>query len=198
MEQGIFILAVVLTLIAVAVVVSAALLRGRRQVWARFARRHGFDYSTDAARIEVRGIIDNRGLRLFTPDESSDVGELGIQEVRMQVGLHGQLPPGIHISRLAGWAGASESLAGLPAISTGDEQFDQQVFVQSEDPDRARRYLTPERRELVLKLVSDSQANDAGLDGASLFIADREMIADQRRIDERLRLLLSLAPGLDA
>lgn len=199
MELGGFILAVVGTLIAVIVFVSIALIRSRKRIWARFARRHGLRYEHGTpARIQVDGTVQGRAFRLFTPDASSDSGELGIQEVQMRVGLHGRFPAAIRTSRVEGWVGAVDRMSDLTAVPTGDEQFDRKVFVQSQDAEHVRQYLTPARRESILKLVSDARTDDAGLDGSNLFIQDREMVASLDRIEERLQLMLSLAPSLDA
>jgi hypothetical protein len=198
MELAGFVLAVVFTLIAVVTFVSVALIRSRRRLWARFARRHGLTYQSDAARITVEGTVQQRPFQLFTPNDSSDVGPLGVQEVRMELGLRGNLPPDTMISRVQGWVGAVDRITEAEAVPTGDEQFDRQVLVESRAPDQALRYLTPPRRELIKTLVSDAHADDAGVEDSVVFIQDREMLTNLDRIEERLQLMLRLAPGLDA
>lgn len=198
MELAGLVLTVIVILIAVVVFVSLALLRGRRRVWSRFASRHGLTYASDAAGVTLDGTIHDRPFRLFTPHTSSDDGDLGIQEVRMELGLRGNLPPDTVISRAQGWVGALDRIAKAEAITTGDEQFDQAVLVQSRAAEQAMGYLTPARRELIRTLASDANADDAGIEDNVVFIQDREMLTSLDRIEARLQLMLRLAPGLDA
>ncbi len=198
MDLGGFVLAVVITLIAVITFVSVAIIRSRRRTWGRFARRHGLTYDSDAAGITVQGTIQQRPFRLFTPGTSSDNGPLGIQEVRMELGLRGHLPPDTVISRVQGWIGAVDRIAEAEACATGDEQFDHLVLVQSRAAQHALQYLTPARRELIRTLASDAKADDAGIEDSVVFIQDREMLTSLDRLEERLYLMLRLASGLDA
>jgi hypothetical protein len=197
MELAGFILAVVITLIVLIAFISVGLIRSRKRAWQQFARRYGLVYESGATGIGVHGTVDGRPFRLFTSEESSDVGPMGIQEVRMQIRLRGELPAETRISRVEGLVGAVDRMASAEAVPTGDEQFDSVVLVESASPEQAKAYLTPQRRELIRKLVSDSQADDAGVDDAHLFIQDREMLTNLKRVEQRLELMLRLAPGLD-
>lgn len=198
MEMGGFILAAVVTLIAVVAVASIILIRGRKRVWEQFARRHGLAYERADTTTGVHGTVSGRPFCLSTPQDSSDVGPLGIQSVRMQIGLRGDLPTDTRISRAEGWVATVDRLAQAEAVTTGDEEFEALVLVESAEPEQVRAYLTPQRRALIRELVVDSGASDAGIDGAELFIQDREMLTDLKRIEQRLELMLKLAPGLDA
>jgi hypothetical protein len=197
MELGGFILAFVITLMVLIAFISVGLIRSRKRAWQQFARSHGLVYESGATAIGVHGMVDGRPFRLFTSEESSDVGPMGVQEVRMQIGLRGDLPTDTRISRVAGLVGAVDRMASSEVMSTGDEEFDSVALVESANPDQAQAYLTPQRRELIRKLVSDSRADDAGIDGSDLFIQDREMLTNLERVEQRLELMLRLAPGLD-
>jgi hypothetical protein len=198
MELGGIILAVVITLIAVATFVSVAMLRNRRRVWERFARRHGLHYRADTTSIDVTGNIQGRRFRLFTPQVSSDSGTLGVQDVRMELGLHGNLPADTLISKVGGWVGAIDRASEAEAVTSGDEAFDRSVLIESASKDSALTYLTPDRRALISELLTDAHADDGGIDGDVLFVQDREMLTDLDRIEQRLAIMLRLAPGLDA
>lgn len=198
MQMGGFILAVVISLIVVIALLSVILIRGRKRVWEQFARRHGLVYERADTTTGVHGTVNGRSFRLSTPQDSSDVGPLGIQSVRMQIGLRGDFPSETRISRAQGWVATVDRLAQAEAVATGDEKFDALVLVESAEPEKIRAYLTPQRRALIRELVVDSGASDAGIDGAELFIQDREMLTDSKRIEQRLELMLKLASGLDA
>jgi hypothetical protein len=197
MEFAGFILAVVITLIVVVTFVSVALIRSRKRVWEQFARRHGLEYASGVADVQVHGTVHGRPFRLFTSHESSDSGPMGIQEVRMQLGILGSLPEQMRVSRVEGWVGAVDRMSEAQATPTGDEEFDRAVLVEARDPNEAKEYLTAYRRELIGKLMADAHADDAGIDGRDLFIQDREMLTDIERIEQRLAIMLSLAPAFD-
>lgn len=196
-ELGGFILAVVITLIGVVTFVSVAVIRSRRRVWARFARRHGLQYRADGPRLEVTGRVQGRPFRLYTPRLSSDDGTLGVQDVRMELGLQGGLPADTSISRIDGWVGAIDRASEAEAIASGDEVFDRCVLIESAHKEQVLGYLTPDRREAIRRLLVDAQTDDAGVQGASVFIHDREMLTDLERLEERLGLMLRMAPRLD-
>jgi len=180
------------------VFISVGVIRSRKRVWAQFARRHGLSYQSTATQVQVQGSVQGRPFRLFTAHESSDDGAMGIQQVRMQLGLRGRLPPDTRVSRVQGWVAAVDRLAGMEAVPTGDDRFAEAVLVESAHPEQAKAYLNDHRRELILRLVSDAHADDAGIEGTSLFVQDREMLTDIERLERRLDLMLSLAPELDA
>lgn len=197
MTQGTAILIGLVVLAVVVVIVSATLVRGRKQVWKRFARRNGLVFESDGARAAVHGTIGRRHMRLHTSQDTSDAGLMGVQEVRMSIGLGPATPPLLFVSRAEGVVGSVRKASDAERVTTGDDTFDAKTLVEGKPAEAVRAYLTPHRRRVLEEFLAATDADDAGIAEGALFVEDREMLSDEPRLQERLDLMLEVATQLD-
>lgn len=187
----------VLALCAVAAI-SAYLLRRRRDVWKRFARRHGLRVveapSFGAPRLE--GTVEGRRIALYAEEGGSDTGDMGFEVVTFRMKLVGAVPAGLEVAP-GGVRGEIEKLAGAADVELGDEKFDSAVRVDADDPERLAAYLTRRRRRAVLELLALPHIEEAGVAEGAVYVTQREMISDLENLERRFRELLSLARRLD-
>lgn len=185
-----FILAVLLLAIAV---ISYVLLRRRKRVWQRFARRHRLDFLGGGLpeQTEVRGSVENRPFRLYHEERSSDRGVLGVEEITLRLGILGSIPPGLRIRKKR----ISEEID--ENFLTGDQDFDENVKVEAQDPEQLRSYLNQQRRQAVLRLIQLSDPDRSGVDIDAVYVTEREMLSNLPHLEERLAELLDIARILD-
>lgn len=79
---------------------------------------------------------------------------------------------------------------GVEAIASGGEGFDRCVLIEAAHKEQVLGHLTPERREAIRRLVVEAQTDDAGLQGACVFIYLRETLTNLTRLEEPPGLML--------
>ncbi len=187
-----------LLLIGVALVVwgSWALVRRRRTIWQKFARRYGLEYSNDA-QAGPRAVGQIHGLAFeLRKAESSDSGPLGVEEIWMAVRTPCPPPEGVRIERAGRVEHMVRDITAGESLATQDPFFDQHFIVQAEDQELAQRYLTPQRRQALVPLAELPVSCHAGLAGPLLYCQDREMVASFDRLQQRCELLCQVAQKL--
>jgi hypothetical protein len=190
-------LPILVVLLAVAIGVSAWLGRKRRSVWQRFARRHRLQYGEPRPGLpQVTGQIDGRPVRLTVAGQGSDTGELGVQEVRLSVGVARGVPAGVEISPRGLVAAAAEMMEG-ESVRTGDDEFDRRAVVRGE-PDQVRAWLDDSRRRALERLFAVKPSGTSGMQGANVYIQSREMVASPDELDRWLDELMRTARELDS
>lgn len=184
-------------LVAVAVAGATAttvmLRRRRRDVWRRFAARHGLELGADGdGRPTVGGGLDGRRVTVAVSRESSDTGVLGVEVVELAVETAAPAPATLDVRRrpLAG------EIAERDGVETGDERFDRLAKVSCDDPDVARRFLGPRRREALAALLDLDAA--AGLEGRRLYVRRRRAVSRLGSLEADLELLRRTAARLEA
>jgi hypothetical protein len=174
------------------------LVRRRRNVWRRFARRHGLRAVKGATSPRLEGVITGRPFALTMTSGGSDSEELGIVDVEMSLGLHGTLPAGLEIEDATGLIGEAQRVLEEHGFATGDEDFDRSVVVRGADAPGIVAYLTPDRRRAFRELVERHSTGEVGLAAGCIYLRDRELLSRIEDLESRLAVLVHLAPALDA
>lgn len=186
-------------LIFVALVVAASIVLTYRRTrnWRRFATKYRFTFKQEPwlRKPRVFGEIQGRSFRLHKAETSSDTGILGLELVEMTMGLFGRLPKDLEISKSA-TSLADETTAH--SILTGDQAFDEKVFVKAANTAEALRYLVPERRRAVVDLLNWESADWAGVRDNRVVLMERRMVSSLPYLEKRFHFLLDLARRLDA
>lgn len=192
---------VAVVLLAAAVWVSWLLRQRRQQAWSRFARHHGLRPVPTAGDVDdFAGTVGGRAVALRQADHGSDTGTLGVTVVSLGIELAGEPPRGLHVEPgtvLDPLLMPEREDEPVDVVETGDEDFDGRVRVRAEDPVAARTYLTGARRRAILRLLEEYPSSDSGIREGSVWVAMREVLADDERLDDCLALLLTVAPTLD-
>ena len=170
--------------------------RRREHVWQQFARANGLEFLHGRHGPEVRGTIGGRDLALQCARRSSDRGELGAEEVKLVRQLHGPLPRDLQVASRP--LIESEEKHAAATIPTGDETFDSKTHVTARDPDELKNYLTPARREALLKILSMGDPGQSSVETGNVNVVEREIFSSLDHLDERLKQLEPLLPILDA
>lgn len=185
----------ILLLVVAAVVAATVILRRQRhRTWRRLARRHRLAYRSDASgRPRVTGSINGRPCRLAVSNESSDTGIAGVEVVELTVEARTSAPPGLEITE-----GTSvDPLVGVESVATGDSTFDERLRVTGKDPEAIRTYLTPRRRQTILRLFDEVEPDHVEMTGDELTIRRRRAVSRLETIEADLALLLDTAHRLE-
>jgi hypothetical protein len=195
----VFIYATVFVLFVI--VISAVLIQRRKTAWQRFARKHGLRYEAGSDGLAVYGRIENRGFQLGTLSSAgSDTGALGIEEIQMSLEVHGEIPQGLELSEGGAIVGGALKMVEENIIETGDDEFDRAVVVRGNRADEVLRYLTPARKQAVLRLSSVAAGTgDAtfGMANSKVHIRQRDRISRSAELDRGLARLIAAARELD-
>ncbi len=180
--------------VAGAVAVTVVLRRRRRDVWRSFAARHGLALgSDDEGRPRVEGAVGGRPVTVSLSRESSDTGVLGVEVVELAVGTVAPAPETLAVRRLPL---AGEVVEEEASVETGDERFDRLAEVRCDQPDAARDFLDPQRREALAALLDLDAA--AGLAGGRLYVRRRRAVARLGSLEADLALLRRTAERLES
>lgn len=186
-----------LIFVALVVVASIVLAYWRTRNWRRFAAKYRFRFKQEPwlRKPRVFGEIQGRSFRLQKAETSSDTGVLGLELVQMTMGLFGRLPKDLEISKSA------PSLTDeMPShsILTGDQAFDEQVFVKATNTAEVLKYLVSERRRAVVDLLNWESADWAGVRNNRVVLMERRMVSSLPHLEKRFHFLLDIARRLDA
>ena len=195
-SSPIFLALVLVGVIAVAVVVSIALNRRRKDIWNRFAKRHGLAIVDSEDRLMLHGEIADSPIEISIVDESSDSGTLGVQVIEISTPVP-NLPDGLVVESAPGIVGTLRKALESAATETGDENFDRLTVVQCENESAAVDYLTPVRKNAIASLIEQVTPAFVDLEVGALRIEDREMFSRIERLEERTRDLLNCATVLN-
>ena len=180
-------------------VLSAVLLRRRRNLWAGFAHHHGLAFQQlGHGQLRVSGRLHRRPFELSTLAGSSDDGTLGVREVRMSLGLSQPPPAGLEVIRAGGVIGKLQRAAESTPPPTGDPSFDEQTVVTADDPQAAEAWLTQSRRRAIREFFDALGPGEAGVKADGLWVSDREMLTSRERIEGRVSMLSEAAQRLDS
>ena len=183
---------VVVAAVGAAAVATVALRRRRRDVWRRFAGRHGLELGRAGDGVSrIEGTIGGRRVRVEPSSESSDTGVLGVELVELSLGTSAPAPPDLRIRQRA----VTMHAVGGGELETGDERFDRIAHVECDDPDAARRFLGEGRRDALVALL-DVDAM-AGLEGPRLYVRRRRAVARLGVLEADLALLRRTADRIE-
>jgi hypothetical protein len=126
---------------------------GVDQAWREAARRlrGRFDEagSTLTRTRHIDGVVDGQGIELYHT-RGDGAGSSGVQtRCCASVDFSGGLS--LKVASHGFWSKLASSLGGQD-VETGDEAFDRAFAVKTNDPDRARVWLTPEIRHAIRRL----------------------------------------------
>lgn len=182
----------------VALVVAASIFLAYRRTrnWRQFAAKYRFTFKQEPwlRKPRVFGEIQGRSFRLRKAETSSDTGVLGLELVEMTMGLFGRLPKGLEISKSAT---SLTDEASSQSILTGDQAFDEKVFVKGENTAEVLRYLASERRQAILELFDWESADWAGLRDNRVVLIERRMVSSLAHLEKRFHFLLDVVRRLD-
>lgn len=185
----------ILVVVGILFALSRGMARRRRDVWQQFAQRHALRYRDQPA-PQVEGVLEGRPVRLAVLSESSDTGVAGVEQVSMEVGILGPLPPGLQVMPAEGIVGEAQRLADRAIIETGDEEFDRRVIVHCDRPQEAVEYLDESRRRAILDLMGHREY-EPGIRDRKASFRDRTMFTEFEACERQLRVLLEIAKRLD-
>jgi len=119
-----------------------------------FAMANGFKYEEDSL-PSARGTAEGRGVSVVVDVVEEGSALKPVPKLRMEIDLHGRIPDDIECVQYA-WPKLRRWVPWLNRghIKTGDEEFDQKIWVSSQHTDRLLAYLTPERRAAVGELLA--------------------------------------------
>ena len=185
----------ILLLVVAAVVAATVILRRQRhRTWRRLARRYRLAYRRDSSgRPRVTGSINGRHCRLAVSNESSDTGIAGVEVVELTVEARAAVPPTLEITE----ATSVDPLVGVESVATGDGDFDEKLRVTGKDIEAIRSFLTPDRRQAVLRLFDEAGPDHVEVKGAELTIRRRRAVSRLETIEADLALLLDTAHRLE-
>jgi hypothetical protein len=169
----------------------------RRDVWRRFARRHGLRVTGAEAIPALNGMVDGREFSLRGVSGGSDAEELGIVEIEMSLGVRGPFPADLEIEDATGVIGEAQRVLAERTLITGDEDFDRASVVRCADPERARTWLNERRRRAFLDLEGRHSSDEVGLAQGRLYLRDRELVSRLEDLESRLALLREATPAFD-
>jgi len=186
-----------LTLIVVVVaVVTVVLRRQRHRAWRAFARHWGLDYRRDpSGRPEVTGHVDGRPCRLVVGNQSSRTNLVGVELIELSLDGLFRAPSDLDIRPARG---VDPLLLQDPGIDTGDPAFDDALRVTGDDLDRVREFLSPARREAILRLFDGTDWDSAEFRESRLLVRHRRAVSRPEIIDDAMRTLLDVSRRLEA
>jgi hypothetical protein len=190
------ILAYLFIFIVLVAIVSLILAHQRHQNWRQFARKYRFRFRQQAwlRKPIVEGQIQGRHFRLMKAETSSDTGVMGVELIEMTMGLLGRIPAGLLVSKEApSLAPDQESRR----IETGDEKLDQAAYIEGRNPPDVLHYLTTDRRQALLELLSFESADFAGIREDRVVLTERRMVSDLTNLERRFQFLFDVARRLD-
>lgn len=169
----------------------------RSAIWRRFARRHRLNFSETEGKPRVEGEVGNHRMRLFVSDFSSDTGMMGVEVTEMAVSLDG-LPRQIVIEPTAGllFNSLATNLEDRTLL-TGDDRFDSTFRMFGDDPAEVKSYLTPTRRDVLLRLADSNPGCDVEVSGDAVRIRSRNSGVRFRKLDAQLIALVEAAGTLN-
>jgi hypothetical protein len=102
----------------------------------------------------ARGADAGRGVSLVVYEVEEGSRREVVPKLRMEIDLHGNIPDDIECAHYT-WPTLRKWLPWLYQgyLRTGDDEFDQKIWVTSQHPDRLLKYLTPARRAAVEELL---------------------------------------------
>jgi hypothetical protein len=190
------ILAYLFIFIVLVALVSVVLAYQRHQNWRQFARKYRFRFRQRAwlRKPVVEGQIQGRHFRLAKAETSSDTGVMGVEMIEMTMGLLGQVPVGLIVSREAPSLTMDQESR---RIKTGDHRFDESAYVEGRDRTDVVRYLSADRRQALMELLGFESADFAGIRNDRVVLTERRMVSDLAHLERRFQFLFDIARRLD-
>lgn len=180
-----------------AILITIVLRRHRENVWQAFARRNGFQYRVVEGQPQVTGLLEGRRFELAISGESSDTGPLGVEVISMAVFLHHPPPGDLLIESAGGLVGDVQLALNEHRYQTGDEEFDQNVNVETAESANGVEWLTPKKQQAFLQLVLASPTDSYRLAAGQLQWQCRTAVSAPDNLDEHLRSLATAVRELD-
>ena len=170
---------------------TALMVRRRRRVWRRFAAIHRLEVVEDTPAPTVQGTVGGLPVRLAVAESSSDTGWMGMETVRLEVGLDPErLPADLEVRLRTGVEPDAE------AVPTGDAAVDETFIVTARDPGGAVSHLSPRRVAALAILATLAEQARVGLDNGQLWLEERRARSRLAHLEQRLHTLLAVARDL--
>lgn len=179
-----------------AIGLSVRLRRRRAAVWRRFARRRGLHVvpATKDRPMAVRGKVDGRAFELTLAAQGSDRGELGteVEEMTLESGV--EAPAGLSVEPAPPFEVGGE---GASAGDLGHSELESLARIDGEDREALERFLTPVRRQGLMRLLAMEGVDASGLRGSTLFVRARRGVSRIDQLEHDLCVLVSVARQLE-
>lgn len=189
---------VVVALLATVSYVSFWLSRRRRAMWKSFASENGLTYHGRGSGPRVSGTVGGRSFSLELTREGSDRGLLGIEVIRLRLGLKTGLDVDFDVTNEGILATALRESAGDDEIvHIGTEAFDQRTTLHTSHPDEVEAYLTNVRRAAILGLIASCETCDVHVTNTEIWIRERSMPKSVESLNYRLRAMQAAAEELE-
>lgn len=185
---------VILAIVIVGGLLTWGLQRRRRDVWHELARRRGLTFAERTEGPRVSGQLEGRTVEISIDDFGSDRDVGGVEVVRIAIGLRG-VPVGMSAEGVPGLIGDLAVLAE-ERIAFEHDEFHHNALVQG-DESQARVYWTPPRQNAFVQLVKTLPCDQVEIREGRVIAELREIVSDQRRLEQILDGLLGAAASLD-
>lgn len=184
----------------VAVVLPLALVHGThkaqegQEAWRKLAARHRLSFAPGRRVVhntKVTGALAGRPFLLQKVSSNNNAA------FHMELDLRGPLPAGLSMKPTGKHLAAHLAVLGVPVSEvvegSGKVKINDEMSVESTDPDDLSDYLTAERKRAALQLA------DVGgeLDDHQLRVTVTKQVDDLEELDQALRTLAEVAPMLD-
>lgn len=187
-------LLLILLLILLAVVISIVVYLKRRQVWERFASKHGLRIHRELGEARVSGILHGRPFELSTGDVSSDAGEFGVEVVLVSAAIHGKLPEGFVAESNRPETESEE--AAQPSVVLEDASG-YRMEIHGHREEEVEAYLNASRKETLLALARLGEGGSSGVAEGRVYVQKREILSTLETLEHEVQELLSVAEALD-
>lgn len=196
LSSPVIVILVLLAALGAAAVLTVAFNRRRRNVWQRFARRHGLTFREEDEEFLVAGSWQGQPLQLRVVRSGSDGDALGVQNERFSTPVE-NLPDGLKVESAPGALGSLRKSLEPDAVDVDDPELDEIAVVASASGVPPGNYLTADRKRAIEVLIQEVAPAFVELEDKSLRIEDRTMVSRIEKLEQRSRALVRCAEVLN-